>query len=263
MSRTTEQPIMPDLPSFAGGLLTEERVAAVRAELRETDGEPLETPWHRSNINLLIDAVVWQRRSQTNFYVGGNMFLYYSLTQARNWEYKGPDFFFVKDVDGTRPRRYWWVFEEGKYPNFILELLSPSTALADRTTKKDLYEQRFRTPEYFYFDPQTRELSGWGLTKGRYEPLRPNERGWLWSEELGLWVGTWEGTFQKIMGTWVRFFDTDGILVPTETEAQRQRADNEKHRADEEKHRADDLAAELARVQALLKEKEISPDQPK
>jgi Uma2 family endonuclease len=261
MSNTIDQPIMVDLRNFASGLLTEEQIAKVRAELRETDGEPLETPWHRANINLLIDVIVWQRRSQTNFFVGGNMFIYYSLTQARNWEYKGPDFFFVKGVDGTRPRNYWWGFVEGKYPDVILELLSPSTAEADRTTKKDLYEQRFRTPEYFYFDPAARELSGWCLAKGRYEPLKPSERGWLWSEELGAWVGTWEGTFQNITATWVRFFDQSGNLLLTEAEAHRQRANEEKQRAESERQRADELRAEVARLQALLKGNQ--PDQPK
>jgi Uma2 family endonuclease len=292
MSRL-DQPIMVDLRHFAsGGLLTEEDVERARAELRETDGEPLESPWHRAAIALLIEVVVWQRRGQPNYFAGGNMFLFFSRTQARKRDYKGPDFFFVKDVDGTRPREYWWVYEEdGRFPNLIIELLSRSTADEDRTTKKDLYEKLFRTPEYFYFDPETRELVGLRLVDGRYERLQPNERGWIWSEEMGVWVGTWEGTFEGITGTWVRFYDTQGNLLLTEGEAharlaveegqraerekqsaneerqraneERQRADEERQRAEGEKHRADELESELARLRMLLKDKGIAQDEPK
>jgi Uma2 family endonuclease len=42
------------------------------------------------------------------------------------------------------------VWEEGgRYPEVIFEFLSPSTRQADRTVKKELYEQVFRTPEYY------------------------------------------------------------------------------------------------------------------
>jgi Uma2 family endonuclease len=127
---------------------------AAQADFIESDGEAVDSPWHRSEINLLIDSVGTHRKGLTNFYVGGNMFISYSLQQAREKKFRGPDFFFVKDVDGTRQRRWWWVHEEeGKYPNAIIELLSPSTAEIDRTVKKELYEQTFRTPEYFCYDP--------------------------------------------------------------------------------------------------------------
>jgi Uma2 family endonuclease len=287
MSQTTDQPIMVDLRNFGDGVLTEERIAEVRAELRETDGEPLESPWHRACINLMIDAVIWHRRGKTTYFVGGNMFIYYSRSQAkyRKDDYKGPDFFLVNDVDGTVDRLMWWVFEEdNKFPDVIIELLSPATAEKDRTTNKDIYEKDFRTPEYFYYDPETKVLSGFRLQAGQYQDVTPNEKGRYWSEELGLWVGTWDGVFQGKQATWLRFYDADGNLVLTEAEAQarradeenhradeekhradeeKHRADEEKHRADEEKHRADALAAELARLQALLTEKGISPDQPK
>jgi Uma2 family endonuclease len=256
MSQLAGEPIMVDLRRFADAFLTEEEIDRVRAELPETDGEPMESPWHRAAISLLVEVIVWYLRGRTDFYVGGNMFLYFSRTQAKKRdEYKGPDFFFVKGVDGARPRKIWWVFDEdNRFPDVIMELLSPTTATEDRTTKKDLYEKTFRTPEYFWFDPEKNELAGWRLVGGVYKAVVPNERGWLWSEELGLWIGTWEGTFQNVSGTWIRFYDSDGNLLPTEAEAQRERAD-------EERQRADKLAAELARVQALLKGKETSTDQ--
>jgi Uma2 family endonuclease len=258
--------------------LDEIEVLAAREKenLVETDGEPLETPWHRAEINLLIDSVSCHRRGLKNFYVGGNMFIYYSRRQSRERNYRGPDFFFVQGVDGTRERQYWWVFEEdGKYPDVIIELLSSSTAEIDRTVKKDLYEQTFRTPEYFCYDPDTQKLEGWRLNSElRYHALTPNERGWLWSEQLGLWIGSAEGIYLQQRAVWLRFFTPEGKLVLTEAEREhrrvgderqraeeeRQRAEEERQRAEAEHHRAEALAAEVSRLQALLKEKGITPE---
>ena len=101
------------------------------------DGEPLETSWHRSEINLLIEMIRVHWRGRRDFYAGGNMFIYYSLAQARNRDYRGPDFFVARGVDGSFSREAWVVWEEGgKYPDVIVELLSPSTAREDLTTKK-------------------------------------------------------------------------------------------------------------------------------
>jgi len=78
------------------------------------------------------------------------MFIYYSARQVRHRDYKGPDFFVVKNVDDVRDRPCWIVWEEdGRFPNVIVELLPPITAQADLGSKKQLCEQTFKTPEYF------------------------------------------------------------------------------------------------------------------
>ncbi len=222
-------------------------------DLLAEDGEPMDTPWHRSAMNLLIDVVRWHRRGRTDYYVGGNMFIYYGRRQMQTWEYRGPDFFVVDDVDGSRERRTWIVVdEEGRYPNVIVELTSPSTAREDHTTKKDIYERTFRTPDYFCYDPATRRLEGWRLNGSRYQALTPDERGWLWSAELQLWLGTWEGKYLGQPGVWLRFYDPDGQLVPTEAEAAQERAEAERRRADA-------AEAELARLKAMLADKGMTP----
>jgi len=154
-------------------------------ELIESDGEPLETLWHLAAISLLMDSIHFHLRDRTNYFVGGNMFFYFSQTQARNRDYRGPDFFYVDEVDGRRRRDYWAVWDEdGRYPDVIVELLSPSTAVVDRTVKKELYERTFRTPEYFCYDPATETFEGWRLGRhGRYEAIVADERGWLHRRE--------------------------------------------------------------------------------
>jgi Uma2 family endonuclease len=205
----------------------------------EEDGEPLESDWHRLNIGLLVESIRWHWRERTDYYVAGNMFIYYNADQVRSRDYRGPDFFVVQGVPYEPPRKYWAVWEQfGKYPNVIIELMSPTTAKEDLTVKKDLYESTFRTPNYFSYDPDKQQLLGWRRASGQYEPLVPNEKGQLWCEELGLWLGKWEGTYLGHSATWLRFFDEHGQVVPIGAEA--------------EKQRADALAAEVARLKQQL-----------
>ena len=196
-------------------------------ELIESDGEPLETLWHLAAISLLMDSIHFHLRDRTNYFVGGNMFFYFSQTQARNRDYRGPDFFYVDEVDGRRRRDYWAVWDEdGRYPDVIVELLSPSTAVVDRTVKKELYERTFRTPEYFCYDPATETFEGWRLGRhGRYEAIVADERGWLRCERFELWMGMWTGWHKGVQGVFPRFYDPQGRLVFTPVEGEAQRAE--------------------------------------
>ena len=198
------------------------------------DGEPLESPQHRIAMNALIRLALQALSDRQDLFVGGNMFVYYSSVQVRNRDFRGPDFFVVLNVDGERERRGWVVWEEqGRYPDVIVEFMSPSTANEDLGDKKNIYEGTFKTPDYFVYDPfRPDSLQGWHLNaKQRYEPLVPNDRGWLWCETLGLWLGTWQGTIDLTSGFWLRFYDSDGNLIPFPEEAAEQRAESAEQRA--------------------------------
>ncbi|NEP84535.1 MAG: Uma2 family endonuclease [Okeania sp. SIO3C4] len=138
------------------------------------DGEPLESNRHRIAINILIDSLFQLWSGHRDFFAGGNMFIYYSSEQARTWDYKGPDFFVVLNVDRKKSRLGWVVWEEeGRYPDAIVELTSPATASVDFGKKKDIYEQIFRTPYYFIFDPfDQKSLQGWHLKNSKYHELQ-------------------------------------------------------------------------------------------
>jgi Uma2 family endonuclease len=213
------------------------------------DGEPLESNRHRIAMNVLIDSVLVAFEGRTNYFVGGNMFVYYSRQQAMNRDFRGPDFFAVLDVEDTeRDRQGWVVWEEdGRYPNVIVELMSPSTAKSDKTVKKDLYERTFRTKSYYIYDPfDPGSLQGWSLDGSQhYQPIVPNEQGWLWCEPLGLWLGNWEGCIRREPSNstchWLRFYDASGQLVLLQDEIA-QAAQQEVQAAQE---RANRLAARL------------------
>jgi Uma2 family endonuclease len=231
--------------------------------LPDSDGEPLETPWHFSSIALLKEVLAWHWRDREDFFVGGNMFVYYSLDRLLRPQFRGPDFFYVAGVD-RRKHRDKWVFwtEESKSPDLIIEFLSPSTAKVDRTTKKDLYEKNWKTAEYFCYDPDLGELEGWRLEGGRYKEMAADERGWMWSEQLGLWLGKWSGEFHGLDAVWLRFYDAQGqrILLPAESE--KERADRERKRAEVAEQRAETAEQELARLKARLAEIEQGRSEP-
>jgi Uma2 family endonuclease len=139
--------------------------------------------------------------------------IYYNEWQLTQRDFCGPDFFVVLDTE-KRPHKSWVVWgEDGKYPNVIIEILSDSTANVDRKSKKELYQNTFRTPEYFWFDPNTLEWQGFTLIEGQYQPITPNENGYLWSKQLGLYLG--------ILTNKLRYFTESGDLVPTPQESAR------------------------------------------
>jgi len=215
------------------------------------DGEPLETNRHRLAMNVLIDSYHRFRGEVGDYFTGGNMFIYYNEYALRNKDFRGPDFFVVLNVDGHKSRQGWVVWEEeGRYPDVIVEFLSASTEAVDRGEKKDLYAEVFKTRNYFIYDPFAPEkFRGWELDEDlQYQALVPDERGWLWSSVLGLWLGSWEGEVLREPATWLRFYDPAGnlVLLPTEEAlAERQRLEVERQRAELAEQRAALLAARL------------------
>lgn len=244
----------PALQAQPARISDAELAALASLKLLDEDGIPLENAWHRLQINLFEDCLRQLWRGRTDFYIAGNMFLYYNLEQAQTLSYRGPDLFVVKDVDGTRPRPYWAIWlEGGRAPNFIMELLSESTRREDLGTKKDLYERVLRVPEYVCYGPDPTqhtkvEFYLWRLNGERYREVDANERGWRWSEVLGVWLGTWEGEYNGMRTRWLRLYDAEGQLIPTAAELleqERQRAEAERQRAEAAEQRAARLAARL------------------
>jgi Uma2 family endonuclease len=220
-----------------------------------SDEPPVETELHLEQIIILIKSLKWLWKERTDFYAVGNLSIYYSPQQKKSEDVRGPDFFVVLGTE-RKIRKSWVVWDEkGKYPNLIVEILSPSTAKTDRETKKELYQDTFRTPEYFWFDPYTLEFVGFYLIHGKYQPVEPNEKGYLWSEELGLYLGIYQGL--------LRYFTSNETLVPTPEESaemEAERAVMEAKRAAIESERAVIESEKSKRLAAKLRELNIDPD---
>ncbi|NJO42320.1 MAG: Uma2 family endonuclease [Cyanobacteria bacterium CRU_2_1] len=195
----------------------------------ESNEPPMETYPHLLQMLLLLKCIDWWWRDRDDYFAAGNLTIYYSPEKRKSEDCRGPDFFVVLGTS-PKPRKSWIVWEEGgKYPNMIVELLSKTTAAIDKGLKKQLYQDIFRTPEYFWFDPETLEFAGFSLISGQYQPIQPNTQGWFWSQQLQLFLG--------IHHDQLRFFTASGQLVPIPEETALI--------AEQEKQRADKLAAKL------------------
>ena len=247
------EPLFPPRRGLAS--FTDEELERLQ-DLPSDDGEPLDSRWHRCAMNLLIETATYHFQDREDFFIGGDMFLYYNVERQRHRDFRGPDFFFVWGVDRRRDRKYYAIWQENyRFPDVIVELLSSSTAAIDRVDKRALYQDTFRTPEYFLCEPQVATLEGLRLNAQQvYEPIQANEHGWLWSEQLHLWLGAWYGEWSDQTTTWPRFYDANGRLVPTFTEAAQQNLEQEKQRAEQEKQRADAAVAETEQLRRELEE---------
>ncbi len=175
-----------------------------------SDEPPVESELHLRQIILLFNCLEWLWRDRNDFYAAGNLTIYYSRYQKKSQDYRGPDFFVVLGTS-RKTRKSWVVWEEdGKYPHVIVEILSPKTAKIDKGFKKQLYQNTFRTPDYFWFDPYSLEFAGFHLLDGEYQAIPKNEREHLWSQQLGLYLGIYKRQ--------LRFFTPDGQLVSTPEE---------------------------------------------
>lgn len=206
----------------------------------ESNEPEMESSLHYAQLALLVACLEWLWQDRTDFFIGANLTICFSREQLKNRDFRGPDFFLVNQTE-KRPRRSWVVWEEGgQYRDLIIELLSDSTARTDRNLKKALYQDRFRTPEYFWFSPDTLEFAGYRLVNQRYEAIAPNAAGLLWSQVLGLYLGITQGE--------LRYFLASGELVPTPKEAATQsqaQAQQAQAQAQQAESRANRLAEQL------------------
>src|SRR5262249_9818679 len=148
-----------------------------------------ETPQHRDNMGYLIEMLRIWFAHEAMVYISGNMFVYY--VPGDRLRHVAPDVFVVIGIRGnTTPiRRRYLVWEEGKAPDLVIEVTSPSTSEEDLEDKFRIYRDILHVREYFLFDPNEEyldpSLQGYRLQKGKYAPIKPVE-GRLPSEVLGL-----------------------------------------------------------------------------
>jgi Uma2 family endonuclease len=208
-------------------------------ELPCDDGEPMETQRHKWQMDLLIETLDRWLEARGEGYVNGNMFVYYTLEQTRGLHFKGPDVFVALGVPRGE-RKSWVVWEQGKAPDVVIELLSATTWRQDKGEKLRVYRDCMRVPEYFWFDPfNPDDWAGFVLSGGTYLALERDSAGRLPSPLLGLSLLLWTGVYRGLPGTWLRWADAQGRPLPTDGEAERARADIERERAEAERERAE------------------------
>ncbi|MDS4021354.1 MAG: Uma2 family endonuclease [Candidatus Competibacter sp.] len=223
-------------------------------ELPCEDDIPMESERHKLQMELLLETLQPWLAQRGDGYAGGNMFLYFSLAQTRGQYFRGPDMFVVLGVPRGE-RKSWVVWEEGKAPDVVVELLSDSTRERDKALKKQVYREQLRIPEYYWYDPfNPDDWAGFRLSGMEYQPLEPDESGRMWSQRLQLGLLRWSGSYRGVSAIWLRWATPQGELLPTgeeRAERERQRAE----RAEQSLLAAQQRIAELeARLQTAGKQ---------
>jgi Uma2 family endonuclease len=181
----------------------------------DTD-EPMDSERHYNQMHLLTDSLNLAWEDRRDYYAAGNMAVYYSETQAKKNDFKGPDVFVVLDTVKNE-RKSWVVWEEdGRTPDVVIELLSQSTEKVDRGEKMRIYAKVLKVGYYYLFDPHTAQLEGYRLDLDTlsYHQIDVDQRGWADCPPLGLRLGVVPSVYQGQQLDWLRWIDKEGQVIP-------------------------------------------------
>ncbi len=127
--------------------------------------------------------------------------------------------------------------EDNIPPQVVFEVLSPGNRLGEMLKKLKFYE-RYGVEEYYMYDPDDEDLSGWLRSGEELQEI----------EQLSSWVSPRLGIKFELKPTGLEIYRPDGQKFATYVELDEQRAKAialETQRANIEAQRADRLAAKL------------------
>jgi Uma2 family endonuclease len=207
----------------------------------ESDGKPmadntLQYQWIvtiEGNLEALF-------RDAPNVFVAGDLFWY--PVEGHSEICTAPDTLVALGRPKGHRGSYKQWEENGVAPQVVFEVLSPGNRAAGMVRKFRFYEQ-YGVEEYYVYDPDAPELSGWFRTEGSLVEI-PQMNGWV-SPRLGIRF--------DMSGDELVIYYPDGQRFLTFLEIVR-RAEEEKRRAEEEKRRAEEEM--LAREQAQRRAEE-------
>lgn len=230
----------------------EEELSRAVEDLVMEDDTPVDNIFSEKEQRLLTDALYasWpgpldEDGDHRQFTVLANVGLFPSIHQKAIV----PDVLLSLDVvaqpQQEKRNRSYLLWEFGKLPEVVIEIVSNRKG-GEFSDKMQKYA-RLRIPYYVIHDHL--QLFGedrlliFEWQEGRY--VRRDDH---FLPLAGLGLTLWEGEYQDMTATWLRWCDQDGNLILTGAErAQREaeRAQRESERAEREAERAERLAAKL------------------
>lgn len=207
-------------------------IAAQDIVYPESDGQPMadNTRQFRWIVTIQggLDALF---KDDPNVFVAGDL-LWYPV-EGR------PDLRVAPDVmvafgrpKGDRGSYQQWR-EGGVAPQVVFEVLSPGNTLAEMIGKLRFYE-RYGVEEFYIYDPDRGDLSGWIGAEGELAPI----------ETMQGWVSPRLGVRFELAGGELQLYRPDGRPFESYVELERSR-DIAQQVAEQERQRADRLAAQL------------------
>jgi Uma2 family endonuclease len=196
----------------------------------------------------------WLFANDPNVFVAGDL-LWYPV-EGDNKKRTAPDVMVVFGrPQGDRGSYKQWE-EENLPPQVVFEILSPGNTRAEMS-RKLLFYDRFGVDEYYLYDPDKNELSGWLRREGFLDLIEP----------MADWVSPQLQIRFDLSGDELQIFRADGqrflsyVEIAQQAEAERQRAETEHQRAEAERQRAEQAENRATRLAERLREMGIDPEQ--
>ncbi|MBX9257436.1 Uma2 family endonuclease [Desmonostoc muscorum CCALA 125] len=221
----------------------------------DSDGQPMADNtkqfelivWIKNNLELLF-------ANDPNVFVAGDL-LWYSVEDDNKLR-QAPD---VMVVFG-RPKGYrgsykQWL-EDNIPPQVVFEIWSPGNRISQMAKKFEFYE-RYGVEEYYLYEPDVVDLTGWQRRNSRLEVI----------DQMVGWVSPRLGVRFELSEEELQIYRPDGdrFLTHLELDQQRQqereRAELAQAAAEQQRQRAELAQAQLEALHALLKERGINPEQ--
>ena len=153
----------------------------------ETDGKPMAvSDMHRGILTRIIQTLENHFTQHPGVYVSGDILMYY--VEGHPQQVVAPDVLVTFGI-GQKPRLTYKVWEEGKVPDFVMEMSSKTTYRNDLGGKMELYAS-LGIRDYVLYDAEGLYLStplmGFTLVDESYVEISANGAGGIYSEALGL-----------------------------------------------------------------------------
>jgi Uma2 family endonuclease len=219
MSALPSDPSMSPLLPCAENLLPDPECEPSYDDLVTEDHKPVDSIFIEKLLRLLTHTLYasWSGPGpERHFLVLANVGWFYQ----RRTPAVVPDCLFSLDVScppdlHVKEGHSYYQWDMGKPPDVIIEIVSDRTG-GEESFKKALYARQ-RVTYYAVYDPRhflSRDaLRVYHLVSGEYHLGDAGP----WAN-IGLGLRLWQGAFEGIEDTWLRWCDTNGVVIPTGAE---------------------------------------------
>jgi Uma2 family endonuclease len=192
-------------------------------QLPESDGTFVKN-WQEHPQSILltesITPVLQKRHPDGEYCIGQDLGIYWRITDPPERGAEAPDWFYVPNVPlllNGHFRRSYVLWQEYISPLIALEFVSGNGAEErDKTPWKGkfwIYEQVIKPVFYGIYEVSKTSLEVYHLIEGQYHLLSTNERGHYPITPLGIELGLWQGEYQNMELSWLRWWDLQGNLL--------------------------------------------------
>ena len=233
-----------------------------------SDGQPMADSTIQYKLIVTIkEGCELLLKDDPNVFIAADL-LWYPV-EGRTDISQAPDVMVVFGRPKGDRRSYLQFREDNIPPQVVFEIRSFSDSQI-KMNKKCSFYNRYGVEEYYLYDPQQNELTGWQRIEGMLEVIEPME-GWI-SPRLGVRFELGSEGLEIYRPDGQKFLSYSELDEQRELERRRaeqqfqraeqqfQRAEGQFQRAEEASQRAEQEAQKAERLAAKLRELNIDPD---